>query len=185
MALRISLDLTNRDLRYFRDAVQRSRDAVKDADEEEIIDAIASVIHDIRKGGPLPDFINRRLPDLQAMTDMLRDVEWELPNFEREQLIATFIYFGDPEDLIPDDIPGIGYLDDVIMIELLLRDMRHVRDAYRDFCAFRADYDQKHSGQGHDRDRSARLKKRRTELHKRMRRRHAADRTVNPKATLW
>ena len=184
MALRISLDLTDRDLRYFRDAVQRSRDAVKDADDDEIIDAIASVIEDIRKGGPLPDFIERRLPDLEALTDMLRDDEWRLPEPERETLLATFIYFGDPEDLIPDDIPGIGYLDDVIMIELLLRDMRHVRDAYRDFCAFRESLDRAHGRAADSGDRLGRLRKRRTELHKRMRRRHAADRKLSRKA-LW
>jgi len=184
MAFRISLELTRRDLRYFRDALQRSRDAVKDADDEEIVDAIAAVIDDIRGGGPLPDFINRRLPDLEALTSMLRDAEWQLPDSEREQLLATFIYFGDPEDLIPDDIPGIGYLDDVIMIELLLREMRHVRDAYRDFCAFRDSYDRKNADRSKPKERLARLKKRRTELHKRMRRRHAADNKSQRRA-LW
>ena len=45
-------------------------------------------------------------------------------------------YFGDPEDILPDHIPVIGYLDDVIMIELVVRELAHVRDAYDDFCDY-------------------------------------------------
>lgn len=185
MTLRISLDLTDRDLRFFRDAVKKSRHAVRDADEEEIIDAISSVIVDIRKEDPLPDFINRRLPDLEAMTNMLRDDEWRLPFADRERVLATFVYFGDPEDLIPDNIPGIGYLDDVIMIELLLREMRHVRDAYRDFCAFRDEYDQRHAGDDAAKTREQRLAARRRQLHQRMKRRTASDRKLQGTAALF
>ena len=100
-----------------------------------------------------------------------------MPSREREQLLATFIYFCDPEDLIPDDIPGIGYLDDVIMIELLSREMRHVSDAYDDFCAYRKEI-------GRD-DGGDRLIQRRDQLQGRMRRRLAADRKKGVKSSLW
>ncbi|NOX70955.1 MAG: DUF1232 domain-containing protein [Gammaproteobacteria bacterium] len=180
MPLRISLDLTDRDLMFFRNALQRSRRAMQHADEEEIFDAISMVIADIKQTGPLPDFINRRLPDIEALTIMFHDEEWQLPRADREQLLATFIYFGDPEDLIPDNIPGIGYLDDVIMIELLLREMCHVRDAYEDFCSFRRDYD------GNDRDnRQVHIASRRKQLHARMRRRKAADKKLQKQASVW
>ena len=106
MSLRISLDLTDRDLRFFRDALKKSRRAMRHADEDEILEAISTVISDIKKSGPLPDFINRRIPDLEAMTKLFHDAEWQLPKAYREQMLATFIYFGDPEDLIPDDIPA-------------------------------------------------------------------------------
>lgn len=180
MTLRISLDLTDRDLMFFRDALKKSRRAMQHADEEEILDAISMVIADIKQSGPLPDFINRRLPDLEAMTKMLHDEEWQLPHADREQLLATFIYFGDPEDLIPDDIPGIGYLDDVIMIELLLREMCHVRDAYEDFCSFRRDYDTRDS-----RNRDKNIASRRKQLHARMKRRKAADKKLQKQAAVW
>lgn len=180
MPLRISLDLTDRDLMFFRSALKKSRRAMRHADEEEILEAIGMVIADIKKAGPLPDFINRRLPDLEAMTIMFHDKEWQLPAGDREQLLATFIYFGDPEDLIPDNIPGIGYLDDVIMIELLLREMRHVRDAYEDFCSFRRDYD------GRDnRNQHTNIASRRKQLHARMKRRKAADRKLQKQTTVW
>ena len=182
MTIRISLELSARDLRYFRDAVRRAREAVRDADDDDIVDAISEIVADIRDQGPMPDFIAGRLPDLERLTQMVRDNDWRLPTTERERLLATFVYFGDPEDLIPDDIPGIGYLDDVIMIELLMREMRHVSDAYADFCRF---WDTLEAGSLSADEQDRRLAARRRQLHERMRRRRAADRKRKPRASLW
>ena len=103
MTTRISLTLSNRDLKFFRAALVRAREAVRHADDEEIIEAIREVISDIRSRKPLPDFIADRLPGLERLIEMLSDEEWALPAKERGQLLGTFVYFGDPEDLIPDD----------------------------------------------------------------------------------
>lgn len=180
MGVSISVDLTDRDLGFFRHAVRRSRDAVRDADEQEIIEAVTSVLDAIRAEEPLPDFVARRLPDLDAMIAMLTDAEWRLPKLERERMLATFVYFGDPEDLIPDDIPAVGFLDDVILIELLMRDLRHVREAYRDFCAFRDRYPRRYKD-GDAKKKAQRLSAKRRDLHARMRRRQKRD----MKSALW
>ncbi len=52
-------------------------------------------------------------------------------------MLAALAYVCDPEDIIPDEIPGIGLLDDAVMIELVLRELRHTIEAYEDFCAYR------------------------------------------------
>ena len=49
---------------------------------------------------------------------MLKDVGWPMPDSERQKAIAALAYFVDPYDLIPDRIPGLGFLDDAIAIEL-------------------------------------------------------------------
>ena len=116
MSLRLSFELTDRDLRFFRNALRRSRNVVTSADESEIIDAIRGVIDDIRQSEPLPDFVATRLPELESMLQMLADEEWQLPAADRERILAAFVYFGDPEDILPDEIPVIGYLDDVIIL---------------------------------------------------------------------
>ena len=64
MGMRLSFELTDRDLTYFRHALKQSREAVRDADESEIIDAIRDVLADIRRNEPLPDFVAIRLPQL-------------------------------------------------------------------------------------------------------------------------
>ena len=141
MSMKISFELSDRDLDFFRKALKHSREAVRDAEESEIIEAISDVLDEIRKNEPLPDFVSQRIPELESLISMLNDDEWQLPDNEREQLLATFVYFADPEDILPDDIPVIGYLDDVIIIELVVRELHHVRIAYDDFCQFREDSD--------------------------------------------
>ncbi len=171
MGMRFSLELTDRDLNFFRKALQKSRDAVRHADESEIIEAISDILAEIKSEEPLPDFVAKRIPRLESLIKMLQDEEWELPIADRERLLAMFVYFGDPEDILPDYIPVIGYLDDVIMIELVVRELQHVRDAYEDFCDFRDKYD-KEFGKGHDPAiRRDRIDKKRQALHQRMKRR--------------
>src|SRR3546814_14671603 len=43
-----------------------------------------------------------------------------------------------PKDVIPDQVEVLGFLDDAIMIELCVRELRHELDAYDDFCEYRA-----------------------------------------------
>jgi len=179
--MQISFELSDRDLDFFRNALKQSREAVRDADENEIIEAISDVLNEIRKNEPLPDFVSKRIPELESLISMLTDDEWQLPDKEREQLLATFVYFADPEDILPDNIPVIGYLDDVIIIELVVRELHHVRVAYDDFCKFREDFEKKH---GTDIDpviRRDRLDRQRQQLHQRMHRRTSRQK----KSQIW
>jgi len=181
MTMKISFELTDRDLGFFRRALKQSRDAVRDAGESEIIDAIRDVLDEIRQSEPLPDFVGERIPMLESLISMLTDDEWKLPEVDRERLLATFVYFADPEDILPDDIPVIGYLDDVIIIELVLRELKHVREAYEDFCNFRDDFDREQARNVDPVIRRDRLDRRRQQLHQRMRRRSAQQ----AKSKLW
>ena len=183
--MKFTLELSERDLNYFRTALQRSREAVRFADESEIIEAIGDVLSEIKGEEPLPDFVARRIPQLESMLRMLQDDEWALPADDRERLLATFIYFGDPEDILPDHIPVVGYLDDVIIIELVVLELQHVREAYDDFCEFRDGYDHRFRT-GHDGAvRRDRIDRKRQQLHQRMKRRMRRDRKLNKSTALW
>ena len=85
----------------------------------------------------VPGFIKERLDKLRLMIEMLADHEWRLPQQETTRVLNALAYFAEPEDLIPDHIPAIGFLDDAIMIELVVRELRHELEAYEDFCRFR------------------------------------------------
>ena len=171
MGLKLSFELSDRDLGYFREALRKSREAVRDAEDQEIVDAVQHVLEEIRGNEPLPDFVAERIPQLGLLIQMLADDEWQLPNTEREQLLAMFVYFSDPEDILPDSIPVIGYLDDVIIIELVTREMQHVREAYDDFRTFRREFDDEHGKNIDGAIRRDRLDRKRQQLHQRMQRR--------------
>ena len=176
MGIRLSFELTDRDLRFFRNALRKARNVVRDAEESEIVEAVRDVIDDIRRSEPLPDFVATRLPDLESMIQMLADEEWHLPQSDRERILAAFVYFGDPEDILPDDIPVIGYLDDVIILELVSRELQHVREAYEDYCRYREEFDARHDSGIDAAIRRDRLDRRRQQLHQRMRRRSSRTR---------
>ena len=181
MGMKISFELTDRDLHFFRKALKQSRYAVRDAEETEIVEAISDVLDEIRQNEPLPDLIADRIPEIETLILMLTDDDWQLPATDREKVLATFVYFADPEDLLPDEIPVIGYLDDVIIIELMSRDLRHVREAYDDFCAFRKKFDRENDKNIDPVIRRDRIDRRRQQLHQRMRRRSARQ----AKSALW
>ena len=117
-----------------------------------------------------PGFILERIERLHLMIEMLTDLDWRLPHQEAKRVLNALAYFTEPEDLIPDHIPGLGYLDDAIMIELVVRELKHEMEAYRDFC----DYRSGRAAAAALRARNSRcdaLAARRDELHSRMRRR--------------
>ncbi len=171
--MKLSFELSERDLGYFKKALAQSRNAVRYAEEDEIIEAIRDVLRDIQANEPLPDFVASRIPVIETLIAMLVDEEWKLPEPERERLLAVFMYFGDPEDVLPDEIPVIGYLDDVIIVELAIRDLKHVLEAYTDFCQFREEFNAEHGASMDAAFRRDRLDQRRQQLHQRMKKRSA------------
>ena len=127
-----------------------------------------------------PQFIRERLEKLQVMINMLEDSEWKLPAQETQRVVNALAYFGEPEDLIPDHIPGLGFLDDAIMIELVIRELKHEVDAYVDFCDFRQRELNSKRASVDAVTREQWLQTRRRELHSRMRRRRRSERHRGP-----
>jgi uncharacterized membrane protein YkvA (DUF1232 family) len=68
---------------------------------------------------------------------MLDDAEWPLETDDRNRIVAAIGYFAVAKDMIPDKIPGIGFLDDALVAELVARELKPELDGYREFCEFR------------------------------------------------
>ena len=83
MGMKLSFELSDRDLEYFRIALEQSRNAVRFAEESEIIEALRDVLADIQSNDPLPDFVAQRIPKIESMLQMLADDEWQLPKSDR------------------------------------------------------------------------------------------------------
>jgi uncharacterized membrane protein YkvA (DUF1232 family) len=175
MPYKITIKLTDRDLRHFRRELKRARASVGIADDEEILGAAAELVRALKRTR-LPDFITERLGKLETLHAMLTDEDWKLRDGERSPVLAALAYVCDPEDIIPDNIPGIGLLDDAVMIELVCRELRHEIEAYEEFRNYRASRPRGRTAARSAGTADAALAHRRTQLMSRMRRRRAEER---------
>jgi len=123
------------------------------------------------KASKVPLFVMQRIEQLNALIDMARDQEWALASNERKNVLAALAYFADPQDIIPDDVPVLGYIDDAIMIELVVTELKHEIDAFNDFCRYRKEEKARNRNPNLSRDDYLTMKRR--ELHSRMRRRRS------------
>jgi uncharacterized membrane protein YkvA (DUF1232 family) len=136
MSISLNFELNDRDLEHFHDAMAKSRKAAEGKTPEEIIDCAVQLLADAQKVR-IPDFILERLMRLDDMIAMVRDDAWAMPAEDKERVLSALVYFCDPDDVIPDHVQVLGYLDDAVMIELSVRELKHEIDAYDDFCDFR------------------------------------------------
>ena len=134
--LEIRLTLGERDLRHFRRELGRALGAVDRSREKQITAAAVDRIERARAADP-PDFVRERLDRLEEIVRMTYDEEWSLPAPVKTRILAALSYVADPAPIIPNAVPGLGYLDDAIMIELVSQQLRHELEGWRDFCAFR------------------------------------------------
>jgi uncharacterized membrane protein YkvA (DUF1232 family) len=133
--MRITLELEPADIDRFLCALERSHRLAREAEETDVIEAAKHALNSLPIGNA-PSYVRKRIVAVQRLILMLEDEAWALPQPERGQVLETLVYFSDPEDLIPDDIEVIGLLDDAIVLEILLRRLRHVLQAYADFRAY-------------------------------------------------
>jgi len=174
MTLTVSFEISDRDLKRFRAEMRRARQSVRDADENDILEAAEATLAELEREN-LPDFIAQRIPQLEALLAMLRDQDWKVTKGGRDKVLAVLVYFSDPDDLIPDLIPGLGLIDDAVMIELVIRDLKHDLEAYLDFCHYRETYFKRHKIGRDAVTRAKRLNAKRADLEARAMRRRQRD----------
>jgi uncharacterized membrane protein YkvA (DUF1232 family) len=136
MSLRLVIDLSNSDLAHFRELMREAARRAGKKKESEIVASVREHMQGVDVAR-LPEFIRERLADVETLAAMLTDDDWKLSGDDRSRVVTGLVYFAEPLDLIPDSVPGIGFLDDAVMVELIVRELRDEVDAYRDFCRFR------------------------------------------------
>ena len=133
MPLAISFELSDRDLEHFSQAIKAATFSAGSKTSDEVLTAASKLLEE-SSSLQLPDFIVERLEKLDSLIAMVRDEGWALPDEDRQRVLSALVYFADPNDIIPDNVPVLGYFDDAIAIELCVRELRHELDAYEEFC---------------------------------------------------
>jgi len=137
MPLEITFTLGDADLDHFQAIADNARSALEESQDAESIEAAAQQMISAAKSKNLPGFMDERLAKLQVVINMVGDQEWQLSEKERKRVLGALVYFCNPEDLIPDHMPGLGFIDDAIYVEIVIRELQAEIETYREFCEFR------------------------------------------------
>lgn len=89
---------------------------------------------------PEPDarkVLDERLSRIEELRRMVADPDWDCAGRDRVNVEKMLAYLDQTENLIPDRIPLLGKLDDVILLELTWPALSVETDEYEDFCRYR------------------------------------------------
>lgn len=172
MNLQIKIELTDADLDYFRSRFREAEKMLGTMDLQKLVQSARTLVDSGLANDP-PEFVRRRLNGLGGIVRMVEDETWQMPDDDRERVMQMLAYFVDPNDVISDEVPVLGLIDDAIAIELALRQLQHEIEAYEEFSAYRDAEAQRRAKHGQTTDvlKEDWLADRRAALHSRMRER--------------
>lgn len=141
--LKVTFELDERDAAYFRGLYREAKRNAAKMDQRKILRDARKLIESVKESERVPAFVAEAVSTLQDMADIIEDEDYAAPQQVKNQVLAGLAYFSNPEDLIPDHIPALGFLDDAIMVKLVEEEFKHELWGYRKFRGFNAPSEQR------------------------------------------
>lgn len=102
------------------DHLKREAKKVTEQDLKNILDKRDEIEQKFRGGGPLRRFIDDVKLLLALVQDYIRGNYRRIPYWSLAAIVAALLYVLNPFDLISDVIPGVGYVDDALVVAACL-----------------------------------------------------------------
>ncbi len=83
------------------------------------------------------EVLEQRLSRIEELRSMVDDPDWDCAEADCASVRKLLRYLDQPDDLIPDAIPLLGQLDDVLLLELAWPAVAAEAEEYRDFRLYR------------------------------------------------
>jgi uncharacterized membrane protein YkvA (DUF1232 family) len=117
---------------YFKERLLSDAEKVSQKDLDELDTSLPKKISSFEMKS-LADgigWINTLLDRVRTIYDMLRDRDYHISVRTKALVGAALLYFVLPTDIIPDFIPGIGYIDDALVLSTLWKLIGDEIDAF-------------------------------------------------------
>ena len=164
-SFKVTFTLDESDASYFRSLYRKAKRGAKDLDKESIIQEARATVQTVRSSKKTPPFVLEAIEVLADLVDLIQDEAYAAPKKVQDEVLAGLAYFANPEDLIPDHVPVLGFLDDAIMVKFIEEEFKHELWGFRKFRRMRDSAEQRPwAGPG-----SERLQKRLADDRKRIR----------------
>lgn len=140
---KVTFTLDEADARYFRALYGKAKREAADLEPEQIIREARAIVQRVRASKKTPSFVLDAISVLADLTDLIQDEDYAVPKSVSAQVLAAIAYFSNPQDLIPDHIPGLGFLDDAIMVKFIEEEFKNELWGYRKFRKLRDESEQR------------------------------------------
>ena len=137
MPLKVTFELSDADLEYFRSAFHKAQASAKKRDEADILHAARRQAREMR-ARKLPQFVEDRIHSLDSLTRMLEDDEWKLGGPHRARVLQALAYFAEPARPDPRPDPRASASSTTpSWWSCVVQELRPEIDAYEAFCQYR------------------------------------------------
>lgn len=140
---KVTFTLDEEDADYFRSLYRKVKREASTQDPQQIIKDARDIVQRARASKKTPHFVIEAIGVLADLVDLIRDEAYAAPQRVKAEVLAGLAYFSNPEDLIPDKVPGLGFLDDAIMVKFIEEEFKNELWGYRRFRKLRDSSEQR------------------------------------------
>jgi uncharacterized membrane protein YkvA (DUF1232 family) len=140
---KVTFTLDEHDANYFRNLYRKAKQGASEQDPQQINKEAMALVARVREAPKTPRFVIEAIEVLEDLVELVNDEDYAAPKSVQTQVLAALAYFSNPEDLIPDHIPALGFLDDAIMVKFIEDEFKVELWGYRKFRKFKAGAEQR------------------------------------------
>lgn len=123
-------------LPLFNDAMRRMDPDAAPLGTDQFVTAARRVLERYPTG-VTPAFVESRMRAWNHLQQLAADTDWNADADVLSRTEALREYIENPDDVLPDHLPSIGLLDDALLIDVALQNLRGELADYESFCHFR------------------------------------------------
>lgn len=123
-------------LPLFNDAMRRMDPDAPPLGTDQFVTAARRVLERYPTG-VTPAFVESRMRAWDHLQQLSEDPDWRADPDVLLRTEALREYIDNPNDVLPDHLPSIGLLDDALLVDVALQNLRGEIADYESFCHFR------------------------------------------------